>query len=228
MRKGFCLNTKGRDKMSKGKYEKINKASDYEFIDPTGAFKGAMDQYGQMASFGKSNIGAYLDSNKAYNAFMGQSEGLANLAQGVTSPLTQQLNALATQEANLGIANAGTQFAGQGALHSGAAAKAMGTAAAMPFAKVAADVSSKQLDLTSNLWNTAFSGQQNLQSLGASLYGNLYTQGVGGQAALAQNASGIVAPQYEYKKGFGDYLGGAVNTAIGGAIGLGSLGWKPF
>jgi len=214
--------------MSKGKYEKVGKASDYEFIDPTGSFQGAMDQYGQMASLGKSNMGAYLDPDMAYNAFMGQSEGLANLAQGAASPLTQKLNSLATQEANLGIANAGTQFAGQGALHSGAAAKAMGTAAATPFAKVAADVSSQQLNLTNNLWNTAFSGQQNLQSLGASLYGNLYTQGVGGQASLAQNASGIVAPQYEYKKGFGDYLGGAVNTAIGGAIGLGSLGWNPL
>lgn len=214
--------------MSKGKYENVAKASDYQVTDPTGQFQGAMDNYTNMANFGREGMVAALDPNNAYNAFMGQAGGLANLAQGPGSQLTQQLNAIAARQAQEGIANAGTQFAGKGALYSGAGAKAMGQAAATPFADVAAMQQARQADLTSQLWGQSFGGQQQLQNAAAGLYGGIYGQGMQGYGNMASQLGGMVAPQYEYKKGFWDHAGNALNTGLGAAVGFAGAGVNPF
>lgn len=214
--------------MSKGKNVQVNKAEDYEFVDPTGKYSGAMNKFTDMANYGMQGMENFMDPNMAYNNFMNRAPGMVDFAFGATSPLTEQLNTLAETQASRGIANAGTQFAGQGALHSGAAARAMGEAAANPFAQVAADQSKMSLGLAGNLLGQDLANAQNFQNMGANLYGNIYNTGMSNYGQMAQGMGGMMAPQYQYKKGFGDYLGGAANMAIGGAMGLGALGWKPF
>ena len=214
--------------MSKGKNVKVGGAEDYEFADPTGGYQKGMDQFTNMANFGKDNLLGFSDPNMAYNSFMSRAPGTLDFAAGATSPLTEMLNSLAAKEANAGIANAGTQFAGQGALHSGAAARAMGEASANPFAKVASDQQAMQIGLAGNLMGQDLAGAYGFQNNAMNTYGNIYNSGMQGYGNMAAGQGGMVAPQYQYKKGFGDYMGGAFNTAVGGAIGLGSLGWKPF
>ena len=215
--------------MGKGKYENIANADDYSFADPTGRFMGQLDNFNEMASFGREGMQRFTDDpNMAFNAFMGQAGGLSDLAMGETSKLTGQLNQIASQQASEGIQHMGTQFAGQGARHSGAAARAMGEAASNPFAQVAAQQQQNQLNLTGGLWNQAFGGQQQLQQLGAQLYGGVYGQGMQGAGQMASQTAGLVAPQYEYQKGFGDRLGDVAGFGLNLATAGGSLGWQPF
>ena len=214
--------------MGKGKYENIASADDYSFADPTGQFQGALDNYNNMASFGKEGMVNALNPDNAYNAFMGQAGGLANLAQGPGSQLTQQLNSIAGRQAREGISNAGTQFAGQGAFHSGASARAMGEAAANPFADVAAMQQARQADLTGQLWGQSFGGQQQLQNTSANLYGGIYGQGMQGAGGMASQMGGLVAPQYEYQKGGMDHFMGALNTGLGAATAFAGAGVNPL
>lgn len=220
--------------MSKGGYEQTNKdaAEAYEFADPTEQFQGALDQYQNMAAFGQGGMTGALDPNNAYNAFMGQAGGLANLAAGPNAQLTEQLNAIATRQANEGIQNAATQFNALGAGRSGAANRAMGLAAAQPFADVAAQQQQNQLNLTGNLWGQAFGGAQDLNQLAAQLYGNVYGQGMQGYGGMAGQMGGLVAPQYEYQPStwerFTGGLGEVAGIGLNAATAAGGLGWKPF
>jgi len=218
--------------MSKGEYENLASADDYQIADPGQHLQGAMDQYQNMAAFGQGGMVGALDQNNAYNAFMGQSGGLANLAAGPNAQLTEQLNAIATRQADEGIQNAATQFNAMGAGRSGAANRAMGMAAAQPFADVAAQQQQNQLNLTGNLWNSAFGGAQDLNRLAAQLYGTAYGQGMQGYGGIAGQLGGLVAPQYQYQpsawervaSGAGDFLGFGMDAATT----AGGLGWKPF
>lgn len=220
--------------MSKGggDYKNVASASDYQFADPTNQFVGALDQFGNMAAYGQQGMEASLDPNAAYNAFLGQSGGLANVAAGPNAQLTQQLNAIAARQANAGMQNAMTQFQGMGAGRSGAANRAMGLAAAQPFADVAAQQQQNQLNLTGNLWNTAFGGAQNLQNTAANLYGGLYGAGMQGIGNLSSQMGGMVAPQYQYEPTRWERFVGGAQDVIGMgtnvATAAGGLGWTPF
>lgn len=204
--------------MGDGKTENVAKASDYQFADPTGQFQGGLDNFLRMGQFGQQGMVGALDPNNAFNAFMGQAPGLTNLAMGPNAQLTEQLNSIASRQANEGIANAGTQFAANNAFNSGAANRAMGLAGAQPFADVAAQQQQNQLNLTGNLWNQAFGGAQGLQNTAAGLYGNIYGQGMGNYGNMASQTGGMMAPQYQYKPGFWD------NAMSAGGLGLQAAG----
>ena len=217
-----------------GTYEQTNEgaADAYEFADPTGQFQGALDQFGNMAQYGQGGMEASLDPNAAFNQFLGQSGALTNLAMGPNAQLTQQLNNIASQQANAGMQNAMTQFQGAGAGRSGAANRAMGMAAAQPFADVAAQQQQNQLNLTGNLWGQAFGGAQGLQNTAANLYGGIYGQGMSGMGNMAAQMGGLVAPQYEYQQSpwerFTGGLGQAAGFGLNAATAAGGLGWQPF
>jgi len=145
-----------------------------------------------------------MDPSAAYNMFMGQAPGLANLAMGPGSQLTQQLNGIAARQANEGIANAGTQFANTDMFNSGAAQNAMGQAAAQPYADVAAQLGQNQLGLTGQLWNNNLNNLYGQQGQAANLFGNLYGQGMSNYGNMASQTGGMMAPQYQYQSGPGD------------------------
>jgi hypothetical protein len=218
--------------MSQGSYENVADAGDYQFADPTGRFMGGLDQMGELTQFGRQGMVGALDPNAATNAFLGQSGGLMNVAQGATAPLTQQLFGLAEDAAQRGMETAGQKFGSMGARHSGAAQAAFGEAAARPFAQTAADIAGQQLGLTGNLWQQALSGAQGLQRTGAGLYGNVLGQGMGNIAQMAAQTGGAMAPQYEYQpSAWEQFMSGAQDVAgLGLQAGttLGGLGWNPL
>ena len=198
--------------MSKGGYEQTfdpaQAAGQAAFADPTGSFQGGLDNFGQMTQFGQAGMLGALNPNAAYNAFQGQQGGLMNMAAGAYAPLTQQLNALAARQAEEGMQNAATQFNAMGAGRSGAANRAMGEAAANPFAQVAAQQQQNQLNLGGDLWRQGFGQQSQLQNLAAQLYGGLYGQGAQGFGNMAAQTGGVITPDYEYRPGTGEKLWG--------------------
>lgn len=201
-----------------GEHENIAKASDYSFLDPTGRFMSTMDQFGGMAQFGREGVGRFTDPNMAFNAFMGQSPGLANMAQGATAPLTQSLNALAARQAEQGVQAAAQQFNAQGAGRSGAANRAMGEAAFMPFAQAQAQIAGEQLGLTGSLWGQALQNAAGLQRAGLGTFGNIYGQGMQGLGQMASETGGMMAPQYAYQPtGWEQFTGG-----VGDIVGIGA------
>lgn len=229
----------------KGTYEQVGSPSDVSFSDPTGQYAAALDKMtneyntmlsgmsGQLAS-GQNymNQAASYDPNAYMNQFLGQAEGLANLAQGATSPLTQSLNAVAARQAALGSEAA--LAAMPGAANSGAGMAAFADAYASPFADAAAQIQQSQLGLTGNLWNQALannaSAQQygssvyqnlaNLASNNASLYGNLAGSNLGNYASLAGGMGDVYVPQYEYRQGTEDRLWDFGGQAVGTALGM--------
>lgn len=192
--------------MSQGKTKNVAKASDYAFVDPTGAFRGQMDQLGTMNDTAYASMVNSLDPNSSFNAWLNQSGGLANAAQGATAPLTQSLNALAERQAQAGVQNAATQFNNMGAGRSGAANRAMGEAAITPFAQANAQIADRQLGLTQNLWNTNLNNLFGLQNTAASLYGNRANTALGLETQMAQEMGGMMAPQYQYQPGTWDRM----------------------
>lgn len=192
--------------MSKGETKNVADINDYAFADPTGQFTGAMENFQNMGQFGRQGMVNALDPNAAYNQFLGQSGGLINMAQGATAPLTQNLNAIAERQAQEGMQAAATQFNNQGAGRSGAAQRAMGMAAAQPFADVAAQQQQNQLGLASNLLGQSFGGAQDLQRTAAGLFGNVYNTGMSNYGNMASQMGGMMAPQYEYQPGTWDRM----------------------
>ena len=183
------------------------------------------------------NQAAAYDPNAYMNQFLGQSAGLANLAQGATSQLGQSLNAIAERNARLGSEAA--LAAMPGAANSGAGMAAFADAYASPFADAAAKTQEAQLGLTSQLWNQAMgnnaSAQQyqaslaaqlaSLASNNAGLYGNLANGALGNYAQLASGMGSIYTPTYEYKQGLEDRLWDFGGTVVGAGLGglLGGL-----
>lgn len=228
----------------KGSYDQVGSPSDVSFSDPTGQYAAAVDrmsnEYNRMLS-GMSgqlatgqnymNQAANYDPNAYMNQFLGQSAGLANLAQGATSPLTQSLNAVAARQAALG--GEAALAAMPGAANSGAGMAAFADAYASPFADVASQVSQAQLGLTGNLWNQAMGNNASAQQFGSSvyqnlaglagqnagLYGSLAGSGLGNYAQLAGGMGDIYVPQYEYTQGIEDRLWGLGGQVLGGVAG---------
>lgn len=200
-----------------GKTTDVGNPDDYQFLDPTGRYMGAMDQF-------SSQYQNLQDPNSYMNAFMNQQAGLANIAQGATAPLSQSLAAVAEQRARQGGEQA--LAAMPGARFSGAAMQAFGDAYAQPFAEAAAQTQAAQLGLTGNLWNNAMGNTaqsyQNALNLAGGMYGN-FAQGTGMQ----------YSPTYQYQPGVWDRLMQAGQLASsffpfgGGGGGGGGSGYSP-
>jgi hypothetical protein len=173
-------------------YTAMGKASDTQFVDPTGNYAK------QQANLQN------LTAQSAYDQFIAQSGGLANMAQGATAPLTQSLNAIAAREAALG--GEAALGAMPGAAQSGAGMAAYGQAYGDPFAKAQAAIQQQQLGLTGQLWNSAMNNDY-------STYNNL----MGQQTALAQGQGAMWSPTYEKNKGFWDYAAPVLGAAAGAA-----------
>lgn len=183
-----------------GKTSDVGNPSDYKFLDPTGQYSGAMNQF--------ANQYQNLQDPTAYmNAFMGQQQGLANMAQGATAPLSQSLSAIASQKARQGGEQA--LAAMPGARYSGAAMQAFGDAYAQPFADAAAQTQAAQLGLTGNLWNSAMGNNAQGYQNALNLAGQNYGQMANGTGAMYQ-------PTYQYQPGFGDYLMQGLGVGIQG------------
>ena len=211
-------------------YDTVGNPNDTNFVDPTGNYaaqqgnlNNALAQYGQ--GFGQAaNYQQQYDPNAAYNQFMGQSGGLANMAQGATAPLTQSLNAVANRQAALG--GEAALAAMPGGSQSGAGMAAFGQAYADPFAQAQAQIQSKQLDLTGSLWGQAFGGAQSAEQQQQALasqnnqanlnaYGNLLNSLYGQQTSMAQGQGSMWSPQYVQNKNFWDYAVPAATTTVG-------------
>ena len=204
--------------MGRGEHERIDEgASGHEIADPGGHFQGALDQAGQFQGFGAGQMGrashmlAQQDPNAFMNQFQQAAPGLANMVSGQMSPLQQQMNALASDQARRGAEMAGQQFANQGALGSGAASRAMGTAMAQPFADVQQQLGQQQLGMTGDLWGQSMGQfgqaqaqrqQQLMQQMG--MGADMMGQGLQTQAGLAGQLGGLVAPQYDYRPSGGE------------------------
>jgi hypothetical protein len=226
-----------------GSTSKVGSVSDVKFTDPSGQYGAGMNymlgQYGSNLGMADQAVnkaygiaGAY-DPNAYMTQFLGQAPGLANLVSGPNSALEQELNAIASREAKLGSEAALASI--PGAANSGAGLNAFGTAYATPFANVNAQLGQNQLEGTLGLWNNALglNAQNqnaatqyglNAASLGAGTYGGLASSALGNYGQLAAGTGGLWQPTYQKNPGFLDYASG-LGTA---ALGLGSLGFKPF
>lgn len=216
-----------------GSYENVAQgaADEYRFADPTGQFQGGIDNAGQFQQFGQNML--QQDPQAFMNQFNASAAGLSNMVSGQMSPLQQQLNALAADQAQRGAEAAGQAFGDAGALGSGASSRALGTAMATPFAQAQAQLGQQQIGLTGNLWQQSmgqYAQNQNLMNqLGAQMMG----QGMQAGNALRGQMGGLVAPQYEYQPGMWDHakdiMGMAMPIAglgmqlanMGGGTGLG-------
>lgn len=192
--------------MPKGKTENVAKASDYRFLDPTGAFRGQMDQLGTISDSAYAAMIQSLDPDSAFNAWLNQTGGLNNAVQGASSPFQQSLNALNERQAKAGIQAAATNFNNLGAGRSGAANRAMGEAAFTPFAQANAQIANMQGNMLGSLMGGNMSRLGSLQGLGANLYGNRANTALGLQTQMAQEMGGMMAPQYQYQPGAWDRM----------------------
>lgn len=235
-----------------GSYRNIVDAKDYGFTDYNGNMQGAYDRFMNEANFNQAQMGQYAgqvgnvqsnyDPNAYMNQFLNSTGGLANAVSGQNSQLQQSLNAIASRQAAEGVNAQAQNFAGMGALNSGAAMAAMGDAMAQPFAQVQSQLQQNQLQGTLGLYNNAmgnyaqgnqFGAQNQLQAgmanqnanLGlAGMYAGNYQNNMGQLGGLAGQFGGSVAPQYEYQQGKGSKLGAAATGALGGAAAGSALG----
>lgn len=194
----------------------LDKHGEYAFHDPTGSFDQAMDAAQSMQGFGQQQLSERMDPEAFMNRFQADAQGAANVAFGHGSPVQQQLNALAARQSQQGLDMASNEMAGMGALHSGAASRAMGEAMANPFAQVQAQMGQQQLGMFGDFMNQA-AGRQNLE---AQLASQLWGQGAGLMGQLGQSASALEAPVYTERGpsgGLSSILGGGMAGATGGA-----------
>ena len=189
--------------MGEHQYTAVGNPADMSWVDPTGQYANQQQNLQNFLTQQNANLGNAANPQGAYNAFMGQQAGLANIAQGATAPLTQQLNAVAQREAALGGEAALASM--PGASQSGAGMAAFGQAYADPFARAAAQTQQAQLGLTGNLWNQALGGNYAQQQNLASIYGNLAGSALGQQTQMAGQQGAMFMPQYQQEKNFWDY-----------------------
>ena len=195
------------------------RVGEYQFHDPAGRFGQGMDAAQTMTSFGQDQFSQQMEPGAFMNRFQHEAEGMANLAQGATSPLQQQLNALAAEQSQRGLDMASTEMAGMGALHSGAAQRAMGQAMATPFAEAQAQIGQQQVGLTGQLMQQA--GQR--QNLEAQLASQLWGQGAGQMGQMGMHTSALEAPMIMTDEGASP-MQGAISGGLGGAASGASLG----
>lgn len=178
-------------------YQQVNEGAEsaYRVSDPTGQMQGAIDNAGSFQSFGQGMMNTNPQSYM--NQFQSGAGGLANMVSGAQSPLQQQLNFLAADQARRGSEAAAQSFGDSGAMGSGAAARAMGAAFANPFAQAQAQLGGQQIDLTGNLWNNAMNQYAQQHRTQNQLAAQIAAQGMQGRTGIASQLGGLVAPQYE-------------------------------
>lgn len=207
------------------KMAQLGSANDVSFVDPTGQYKNALTAMQNAYGQNTNQLQQYSDPNAYMNAFLGQSGNLANIVSGATSPLQQQLNAVAARQASLG--GEAALAAMPGAQNSGAGMAAFGEAYASPFAQAQSQIANQQLGLTGNLWNQAMGQYGNQYSNLANIYGNAANQALGNYGQLAGSMGSIYQPQYYSTAptgiyAAGDWLGNVLGS--GGAAAMGGLG----
>lgn len=193
---------------------------DYSFADPTGQFERGTDAAQTMQRFGMDQFSAMTDPGAYMRRFQQDAEGMASLAQGAVSPMQQRLNALAADQAQQGLDMAATEMSGLGALHSGAAQRAMGQAMATPFAQAQADIGRQQVGLTGQLMQQA--GQR--QDLETQLAHQLFSQGTQQMGQMGMHAGTMVAPVLQEQASGGQRFGAGLQGAMGGAAAGAPLG----
>lgn len=195
------------------------------------AMQGMGQAGGQINQLTRQGIGAATgwNPNSGFQSFQGMAPTLQNLVLGSQNGLQGVLDQNAANQARLGVQAAGRNFSAQGGLHSGAAAAAMGEAAANPFAQVQGQLGGQLVNLTGGLWNQGLGqayqanqfGQGNLQSAlsnAAGLYGNLYGTNAGLYSSGLQSLTSLGQPDYVQNPNWWDYTMqgiGAVTSGIG-------------
>ena len=223
----------------------VGSPSDSAFVDPSGAFGQAFGNMGNFQNFlqsqmGGPQMGSDYDPNAYMNQFMNQAGGLANLAQGATGPLEQQLAALGERQAARGADAAAQQFSGLGGARSGAAMGAVGEAMANPFAQAQAQLGQQQIGLTGDLWGRAMghdaSGQQfgsqmgfnydQLNSQQQNMLNQMMGQNLGQMGQMGQHASGMWNPTYQQNPSGFQHLMQGVGTAASVKAAFGCISGK--
>lgn len=228
--------------------QKLGGAEDYGFYDYGNRMAGTYDQVQNEMNFNRNRMGKYagqvgnvqssFNPQSYMNQFLGSTEGLANAVSGPNSQLQQSLNAIASRQAAEGVNAQAQNFAGMGALNSGAAMAAMGDAMANPYAQVQAQLQQNQLQGTLGLMGNAMNnyaqgnqfGAQNALQAGmanqnanmglAQLYGQGYGNAMNQFGNLGNQFGTIVAPTYQQKNGWGqDLLGAAGDVASIAGVG---------
>lgn len=201
--------------MGEHSYTAVGNPNDTTFVDPTGNYAAQQGNLNNFVSQFNSGLGQFQDPNAAFNAFMGQSGALANMAQGATAPLTQSLNAVAAREAALG--GEAALSAMPGSANSGAGMAAFGGAYADPFARAQAQIQSQQLGLTGQLWNNALGQNYGAYNQRFGNYADLLNGALGQQTAMAQAQGSMWSPTYTQEKNFWDYALPVVAAGLGGS-----------
>lgn len=208
------------------------------------------DLYGQGVSAAQ---GAYGQGLQALQGGIGsQVGGLQDIArstaEGALSQYGTSARELAQQQSRSAMENVASEYAGSGALNSGAALKAVGAGAAQPLLQAETDIAQQYGNLygqtANSLYGNAYQnlgqqanmyGQQGQTLAGlygqqagqlGSLYGNLGAQqyGIGSQYAglLGQlGQSSYIAPQYQTKQGLGGQIVGGLTSGVGTGLGIG-------
>jgi hypothetical protein len=208
----------------------------YQQLQTGGKYDPAQWANQGLASY-TQGIGAISDLYG--RGITGQIPGLQDIAQSTAQNALSQYGvdarALAQQQARAAQENVASEYAGSGALNSGAALKAIASGTASPLLQAETDISQQYGNLygqtANSLYGNAYNSLNNQAGNLASLYGNQGNSqyGLSGQYAslLGQlGQSSYIAPQYQKSGGLlagltGGLSGAAAGATVGGPIGAG-------
>lgn len=186
--------------MSQGQYVNANPYTDQMMgsiqnilNSAQSGMRGQMNNLSNYAS-AANTIGSSYDPTRAYSTFMGQAPAFERLAFGAYSPLQSRLNQQATYQSGVGAQAAAAQLGATGNLNSGAAARAIGQAQALPFAQVQSQLGQQQIAGAMGLMNNSL-GQNYGASQFATQAGLQGALGAGGLAGQAANTYGMLLGQ---------------------------------
>lgn len=183
-----------------------------------------------------SGIGAVNDLYSS--GISGQVAGLQGTAQSTAENATSQYGesarALAQAQAKTAQESVASEYAGSGALNSGAALSAIASGTATPLLSAETDIANQYANVYSNTANSLYSNAynslnnqaSNLSSLYSGLGSNQYGYGSELMSLLGQlGSSSYIAPQYTQSAGLGSYLLSGLSSGIGSGVGtlLGGL-----
>lgn len=193
------------------------------------------------AQWSNQGMGSYMQGIGAVSDLYGQGitgqiPGLQDIAQstaqGALSQYGVDARALAQQQARQAQESVASEYAGSGALNSGAALKAIASGTATPLLQAETDISQQYGNLYGQTANSLYGNAYNSLNNQANTLGGLYSglgsnqYGLSGQytSLLGQlGQSSYIAPQYYQQQGLGGQILGGVATGLGGAFG-GALG----
>lgn len=222
------------------KTSKLSGTGQYVGPDTSNALYQSLQTGGKYdpAQWMNQGLQSYMQGIGAVSDLYGQGisaqiPGLQDVARSTAENALSQYGvdarALAQQQARQAQENVASEYAGSGALNSGAALKAIAQGTANPLLQAETNIANQYGNLygqTANaLYGNAYQNLANQGSALTSLYGNLGAQqyGYGGQLTglLGQlGQSSYIAPQYVQKQGLGSQiLGAATGGLIGGITG---------